>query len=53
VHYHPYYRANGHRQDRFPVAEHYYEQALSLPLYYELSDEDQDTVVAQIKRLVA
>jgi len=53
VHYHPFYRANGHRHDRFPVAEHYYEQALSLPLYYELSDEDQDYVIAQIKGLVA
>lgn len=53
VHYHPYYRANGHRHDRFPEAEHYYEQALSLPLYYALSDDDQDYVVAQFKGLLA
>lgn len=53
VHYHPYYRANGHRQDRFPAAERYYEQALSLPLYYTLSDDDQDYVAVQIKDLLA
>ena len=53
VHYHPYYRANGHREDCFPAAEQYYEEALSLPLYYGLSDEDQDYVAAQIKGLLA
>lgn len=53
VHYHPYYRANGHRDDHFPVAERYYAQALSLPLYYGLSDDEQDYVVAEVKRLLA
>ena len=52
VHYHPFYRANGHRRDSFPVAEHYYEQALSLPLYYALSDENQDYIVEQMKSLL-
>ncbi len=53
LHYHPYYRTNGHRNDSFPVAEQYYEQALSLPLYYGLSDADQDYVAAQFKGLLA
>jgi len=53
VHYHPYFRANGHPGDRFPAAEQYYEQALSLPLYYGLADEDQDYVAAQVKGLLA
>jgi perosamine synthetase len=53
VHYHPYYNANGHRDDSFPESERYYQQALSLPLYYGLSDEDQDYVAAQIKSLLA
>ena len=30
VHYHPFYRSNGHFHDCFPVTEQYYEQALSL-----------------------
>lgn len=53
LHYHPYYRTNGHRDDSFPAAELYYEQALSLPLYYGLSDEDQDYVAAQFQGLLA
>lgn len=53
VHYHPYYRANGHRDASFPVTEHYYEQALSLPLYYGLSNDEQDYVAAQVKELTA
>jgi dTDP-4-amino-4,6-dideoxygalactose transaminase len=53
VHYHPYYRANGKARARFPVTERYYEEALSLPLYYGLSDADQDYVLNQVKRLLA
>jgi UDP-4-amino-4,6-dideoxy-N-acetyl-beta-L-altrosamine transaminase len=52
VHYHPYYRTHGHPDDSFPAAEQYYEQALSLPLYYGLSDEEQDYVAAQFKALL-
>lgn len=53
VHYHPYYREHGHAGDRFPAAEKYYEEALSLPLYYGLSDDEQDYVVRQLKALLA
>jgi UDP-4-amino-4,6-dideoxy-N-acetyl-beta-L-altrosamine transaminase len=49
VHTHPYYRSNGHADARFPVAERYYEEALSLPLYYALTDAEQDYVVEQLK----
>ena len=52
VHMHPYYRANGHAGDRFPEAERYYGQALSLPLFYALSDSEQDYVVSQLRRLL-
>jgi dTDP-4-amino-4,6-dideoxygalactose transaminase len=52
VHFHPYYRANGHANDSFPQAEHYYSQALSLPLYYGLSDSEQEYVVDQLHRLL-
>lgn len=52
VHYHPYFRENGHQGDRFPEAERYYDQALSLPLFYGLSDEDQDYVAGSIKSLL-
>jgi UDP-4-amino-4,6-dideoxy-N-acetyl-beta-L-altrosamine transaminase len=52
AHTHPYYRAHGHERDRFPVAEDYYRQGLSLPLYYGLTDEQQDYVVRQIKEIL-
>jgi UDP-4-amino-4,6-dideoxy-N-acetyl-beta-L-altrosamine transaminase len=51
VHTHPYYRKNGHAKASYPNSESYYRQALSLPLYFGLSDEDQDFVVTQIRAL--
>jgi perosamine synthetase len=52
VHYQPYFRALGLDRQRYPVAEQYYEEALSLPLYYGLTDEDQDYVVKQLAELL-
>jgi len=49
VHTQPYYRRLGFRSGDFPRAETYYRRALSLPMYYELSDEDQDRVVAALR----
>ncbi len=51
VHTHPYYRKNGHAKASYPNSESYYRQALSLPLYFGLSDEDQDFVVTQLRAL--
>jgi perosamine synthetase len=52
AHMHPYYRQNGHADASYPRAEHHYRHALSLPLYYGLTDEDQDYVIQQIRNLV-
>jgi UDP-4-amino-4,6-dideoxy-N-acetyl-beta-L-altrosamine transaminase len=49
VHLQPYYRALGFEKGQFPAAERYYERALSLPLYYELSEADQDRVCAVLR----
>lgn len=50
VHLQPYYRQNfSTRRGDYPVAERYYAQALSLPLYPGLSDEDQDRVIAAVR----
>lgn len=46
IHTQPYYRALGFGPGDFPAAERYYAQALSLPLYPDLSDADQDRVAA-------
>ncbi|WP_295461481.1 UDP-4-amino-4,6-dideoxy-N-acetyl-beta-L-altrosamine transaminase [uncultured Pseudomonas sp.] len=45
VHLQPYYQALGFQPGDFPEAERYYAQALSLPLYADLSEEQQDRVV--------
>lgn len=49
VHTQPYYRALGFREEDFPVSEQYYEEAFTLPLYYDLTDEQQDAVAAALK----
>lgn len=45
VHLQPYYQNMGFVHGDFPVSEAYYEKAFTLPLYYGLSDADQETVV--------
>lgn len=49
VHLQPYYRSTYHyREGDFPVAEAYYEKALSLPLYPAMTDEDIDRVIDSV-----
>ncbi|ULJ61393.1 UDP-4-amino-4,6-dideoxy-N-acetyl-beta-L-altrosamine transaminase [Wielerella bovis] len=51
VHTQPYYREQfGFAYGDFPNAEHYYAQAISLPLYFDLSDDEQKQVVETLKR---
>ncbi|MDR6236060.1 UDP-4-amino-4,6-dideoxy-N-acetyl-beta-L-altrosamine transaminase [Pseudomonas oryzihabitans] len=52
VHLQPYYRALGFAPGDFPEAERYYAQALSLPLYAELSDAQQERVVQLLASLL-
>lgn len=53
VHTQPFYRQRGFKPGDFPVAEHYYQGAISLPLYADLTPQDQDSVVLQLKQLLA
>ncbi|NUU03185.1 UDP-4-amino-4,6-dideoxy-N-acetyl-beta-L-altrosamine transaminase [Herbaspirillum robiniae] len=53
IHTQPYYAALGFRPGDFPAAEHYYERALSLPLFPAMTDEEQDRVVDVLKRLLS
>ena len=52
VHLQPYYRALGFAPGDFPEAERYYAQALSLPLYADLSEAQQDRVVQTLATLL-
>ncbi len=45
VHTQPYYQKMGFKQGDFPEAEKYYQEAISLPLFPELSQQEQDFVV--------
>jgi len=47
----PYYRELGFRPEDYPNALSYYERALSIPLYYDLSDHEQDRVIRAISEL--
>lgn len=49
IHTQPYYRTLGFLPGQFPAAEHYYECAVSLPLYPSLTDSEQDRVVESLK----
>ena len=53
VHLQPYYRRKyGYGEGLCPRAETYYTQCLSLPLYPDLSDEDQRRVVTAVRNLL-
>jgi len=52
VHTHPYYRKLGFAWGDFPQAEQYYREAVSLPLYFDLSEQLQDYVIDTIHRVL-
>jgi UDP-4-amino-4,6-dideoxy-N-acetyl-beta-L-altrosamine transaminase len=49
VHTMPYYKSLGFKQGDFPLAELYYSECLSLPMYPGLLDEEQTYVIEMIK----
>lgn len=53
VHLQPYYRRFGFGPGDYPAAETYYENAITLPLYASMTDEQQDRVVAALKDALA
>ncbi|MCP5370563.1 MAG: UDP-4-amino-4,6-dideoxy-N-acetyl-beta-L-altrosamine transaminase [Hyphomicrobiales bacterium] len=53
VHLQPYYRDQGFAAGQFPAAERHYAEALSLPLFAGLTEDDQDRVVAALHELLA
>lgn len=49
VHTQPYYQAMGFHAEDFPEAMQYYREAISLPMYQGLIDEQQDEVIRALK----
>lgn len=52
VYYHPHYQRLGYKRGICPAAERLYERILSLPLYYGLTDEDVESVIAAVKKVI-
>ena len=53
VYLQPYYQEMGFASGLCPEAERYYQEAISLPLYTKLTDQQQDDVVAAVTRMLA
>lgn len=52
VYKHPYYQKHGYREVKCPNAESVYDQILSIPIFYKLTDKEQTYVIKQIADLV-
>ena len=48
VHTQPYYERMGFKPEDFPLAQDYYRQAISIPMFQTMTDEQQDIVVASL-----
>lgn len=53
VHLQPFYRALGFKEGDFPESEAYYREAITLPLYPGLSDDQHDAVVRALENALA
>ena len=53
VYWHSYFEKLGYKKGLCPNAESYYEESMSIPLYYSLTDEDVEDVIAAVKKVVA
>lgn len=53
VYWHSWYEKLGYEKGICPNAESYYESVMSIPLYYSLTDEDVEDVIAAVKKLIA
>lgn len=52
VYYHPYYEKLGYQRGLCPQAEKLYEEMMSLPLYYAMSDADVEDVIHAVTKIV-
>ncbi len=53
VYWHSYYEKLGYRKGICPNAEKYYNEVMSIPLYYSLTDEDVEDVICAVKKVAA
>lgn len=53
TYYFPYYEKLGYRRGLCPNAEKLYEEIISLPLYYAMTDEDVESVIEAVRKIAA
>lgn len=51
IYYFPYYEKMGYRRGLCPNAEKLYEEIISLPLYYAMTDEDVESVIEAVTKI--
>ncbi|WP_367987881.1 UDP-4-amino-4,6-dideoxy-N-acetyl-beta-L-altrosamine transaminase [Vibrio sp. NTOU-M3] len=52
VHTQPYYEKMGFREGDFPESEQYYREAISIPMFHAMSNEQQDKVVEVLSEVL-
>lgn len=52
TYYFPYYQKLGYNKGLCPVAEKLYERELTLPLFFGMSDEDVQSVIDAVKKVI-
>lgn len=52
VHTQPYYKSLGFTKGQFPESEQYYSEAISIPLFHTMTDQQQIKVVSVLKDLL-
>ncbi|WP_230106366.1 UDP-4-amino-4,6-dideoxy-N-acetyl-beta-L-altrosamine transaminase [Claveliimonas bilis] len=52
VYFFPYYQNLGYKMGSCPNAESLYERIISIPLFYSMTDEDQEKVIVAVKKVI-
>jgi UDP-4-amino-4,6-dideoxy-N-acetyl-beta-L-altrosamine transaminase len=52
VHRHPYYENLGFKKNDFPVAEKFHREAISIPMYAMLKDEDREYIIKTLRKKI-
>lgn len=53
VYWHSYYEKLGYKKGLCPNAEKFYNEVMSIPLYYSLTDAEVEDVICAVKKVVA
>ena len=48
----PYYQRLGYKMGNCPNAERLYDRIISIPLFYSMTDEDQEKVIEAVKKVI-